>query len=177
MDDIRAILLRILFGTKKDSDKNGQRYWNLRWAMKLKVDQIEPPFFERVASEVKIILEEHDCRDVLEIGCGANVPLRSLECATHLDFSFQALSRSKLPSFIFADITKRIPVPDKTFDACFSSACLMHISEDLLPNACAEIKRVTKKLIILNEAEGRNLGKRFDGLSVVLASKEAIGDS
>lgn len=168
--DIRALLLRTLFGTKKDTDKQGQKYWNLRWAMKLKADQIDVSYFDKVASEVKAVLEQHDCGNVLEIGCGTTVPLRSLKCATHSDFSIEALIRANLPSFILADITKHIPVPDKTFDATFSHACLMHIPDDLLPNACAEIKRVTKKLIILHEGgPDRDLKSRFDGIEVVLS--------
>ena len=170
MDDVKAVMLRTLFRTKKDNDKHGQKYWNLRWAMKLRADQIEGSYFERVASEVKTILEEHDCANVLEIGCGTTVPLRSLKCATHSDFSIGALKRANLASFIFADITKHIPVPDKTFDATFSHACLMHIPDNLLPDACAELRRVTKKLIILHEGgPDRELKSYFDGLEVVMS--------
>jgi SAM-dependent methyltransferase len=164
MPNYREGLLRVLFRAKKDTDKDSAAYWNARWFLNIEHDRLPPDIQRQVVMTVRKLLRKHGCANVLEIGCGAHVPLRSLRHATHLDYSLVALRKSKLDSFIYADITKRIPVPDKTFDAVFSSCCLMHIPDESLPSACAEIERVTKKLVILNEGGDRNLSGYFEGL-------------
>lgn len=155
--DLRTLMLRVLYRPEKDTEKNTPRYWNTRWTLNLQADRAEIELLPCVKETV----ERNDCKTVLEVGCGAYVPLRKLPHCTHLDFSLNALKRSGLDSFIFADITKGIPVPDDTFDASFSSACLMHIPDELIAKACYEIARVTKRLIILNEGSARDLSKYF----------------
>jgi SAM-dependent methyltransferase len=164
VETARELVLRALFRTKKDTDKNSRLYWNTRWLLNLQHDRLTSTVRSQLFSVVKELLSQHSCENVLEVGCGAIVPLRDLGDATHLDFSLKALKRSKLDSFICADITKRIPVPDKTFDATFSSCCLMHVPDESIALACAELKRVTKKLIILNEGSDRDLAGYFGGL-------------
>jgi SAM-dependent methyltransferase len=161
---MKTLLLRLLFRTPADTDKNSQSYWNTRWSLNLRGDGIDWRDSERrkkITTTAGQILEEHGCESVLEIGCGVYVPLRGIANATHLDFSMKALIKSRLDSFICADITKRIPVPDKTFDATYSGCCLMHIPDETLPLACAEIERVTKKVVILAEGGERDLKKHF----------------
>jgi len=155
--DFRTLMLRALYRPAKDTEKNTSRYWNTRWTLALRADRVEVELLPCVEEA----MERNDCETVLEVGCGAHVPLRKLPRCTHLDFSMNALKRSGLDSFIFADITKGIPVPDNTFDASFSSACLMHIPDELIAKACYEIARVTKTLIILNEGKTRDLAKYF----------------
>jgi len=164
-ESVRVALLRVMFRAKTDPDKNTRFYWNTRWFLNLKPDRYSAAARAEVVSVVKKLLRKHDCENVIEIGCGAHVPLRGIRSATHLDYSLVALKRSKLDSFICADVTNRIPVPDKTFDAAFSSGCLIHIPDESLPAACAEIERVTKKLVILNEGGDRELTKYFEGLA------------
>ena len=164
METIRELILQAVFRPKADTDKNSQRYWNTRWRLNLQHDRLTNDIRSRIRSEVEQSMVRHGCKNVLEVGCGKIVPLRELSNATHLDFSLKALKHSKLDSFIYADITNRIPVPDKTFDATFSSSCLIHIPNESIKQACVEISRVTKKVIILNEGNQRDLAQYFDGL-------------
>lgn len=163
---LKILALRTLFKTEKDTDKNNQTYWNTRWSLNIPQDYILPGRRLEVLNLVQKALDEHGCNNVLEVGCGADVPLRDLECAFHLDYSMAALKRSKLDSFIFADLTKGIPVPDKSFDATFSCCVLMHLPDDMLSLACAEIVRVTKKLVIILEGKNdtRDMPRFFDGV-------------
>ena len=165
-NEIKVLALRLLRGSKKsDSEKNTYDYWNTRWSLKLREDNLDPKKREKIVWIVKNLMNKYDCESVLEVGCGADAPLRDLENAAHLDFSIKALKRSKLSSFIYADITKRIPVPAKTFDASFCSCCLMHLPDQALASACAEVSRVTKKVVILNEGDGRTWAAYFPSLS------------
>lgn len=136
-------------------------YWNTRWTYKLSEDTISPERRAIISKRVHDLMSEHDCESVLEVGCGAH-PL--LDDGTHLDFSLRALELSGLSEFICADVTKCIPVPDKTFDCTFSSCTLMHLPTDIdVSLACFEIERVTKKLIVLNENDSR---PKFERVSV-----------
>jgi len=152
---------------KKNTDKNSSNYWDARWSLHLREDDRNPLAHKGFKERVSRVMNQYDCENVLEIGCGPNPPLIGLPNVTHLDFSFNALKESGLDSFIYADITKHIPVPDKTFDATFSCACLMHLSKESLPLACAEIQRVTKKVLITQEAEETDLKRYFDSIAVV----------
>lgn len=167
IETTRKLILRVLFKPEKDTDKNTRAYWNSRWFLNLRHDRVGPELREKMATSVKGLMARYDCKTVLEVGCGASVPLRGFEGATHLDFSTKALKRSGLTSYICADIIKHIPVPDKAFDATYSSNCLIHVPDDKIQAACDEIGRVTRRLVILNEGDTRNLESYFkDGLTV-----------
>ena len=164
LEIIRELILRCSFTTETDTDKNSPEYWNTRWRLKLQHDKLTTEIRSEILSKVRESMARNGCTSILEVGCGAIVPLRELSNATHLDFSLKALQHSGLDSFVYADITKRIPVPEKTFDATFSSSCMMHIPDERIERTCAEIRRVTKKLVILNEGNQRDLAQYFDGL-------------
>lgn len=164
---LREYILRSIFRTQKDTDKDSKAYWNARWFINLKHDRILPESRAQLVYEVEKLMAQYDCMTILELGCGAEVPLRQMQHAAHLDYSLEALRRSRLDAFIYADVTKNIPLPDKSFDASFSSNLLLHIKDENVVKACAEISRVTKKLVILNESDKRDLEGEFVGLMVV----------
>ncbi len=93
--------------------------------------------------KVRKVMELNGCRNVLEIGCGQEA-LRGLPGWTGLDFS------RNIKADIYADITERIPLPDKTFDCVFSSGVLMHITPEKVKKAASEMARIGK-LVILDE--------------------------
>jgi ubiquinone/menaquinone biosynthesis C-methylase UbiE len=95
-------------------------------------------------------MARHKCTNVLEIGCGRG-ELRELPGYLGLDFSLAILRRSGLQDFLYADITHRIPLPDKVFDAVLSRYVLLHIPFDKIELAVKEMSRVAKKCVILYE--------------------------
>ena len=130
--------------------KDPKRYWDKRW--KIRLDEKEDgEYYQRLFAGISRILEDNGCDNVLEIGCG-QARFRELPGYLGVDFSLEALRRNKLEAFLYADITKGIPLPDKCFDAAMSTAVLMHIPEGRIKKATSEISRVTKKCIILMES-------------------------
>lgn len=122
-----------------------QAYWDRRWALNL---QQIPTDYTKIASRVHRIMQKHKCGSVLEIGCG-KFPLRTLPGYIGLDFSTVALADSGLREYIVADITERIPLPDRSVDAVYCGAVLLHIPPDKIGAAVAEIGRVASGCVIL----------------------------
>ena len=96
------------------------------------------------------LMEDYDCKSILEVGCG-KAKIRNLPGYCGLDFSIKALQRSGLKEFILADITKRIPLPDKTFDVVSCGYVLLHIHPDKIEKAIIEMCRVAKKMVLICE--------------------------
>jgi ubiquinone/menaquinone biosynthesis C-methylase UbiE len=95
-------------------------------------------------------MKKLDCNNILEIGCGKG-EFRTLPNYTPLDFSKSVLNKYGLEGYVYADITNKIPLPDKTFDCAMTRYVLMHIPTDKIENAVKEISRVTKKAFITTE--------------------------
>jgi len=144
-DILKHIYLKYIVGY---DDPN--RYWDKRWDLALKTEVWREGKAARYQSVITEIMKNHDCKNILEIGCG-QANLRSLKGYTGLDFSIGALKPSGLKEFIYADISNHIPLPDKTFDAALSIMVLLHIPPNKIDNAIKEISRITKRAIILNE--------------------------
>jgi SAM-dependent methyltransferase len=98
---------------------------------------------------------------LLEAGCGSAVA--SAELATTgrkihlLDFSRQVLDRgadlfhrSQLdaPSLTLADLTKPLPLPDRSVDVVWSSGVLEHWSDEELTPIVREMKRICRRAVI-----------------------------
>jgi len=134
----RKVMLRRVVGYG-----NEQRYWEWRYAH----GRIErnPNYRTEMEDKVRKVMLEKGCKNILEIGCGQEA-LSGLPGYCGLDFS------RNIPADIHADITKRIPLPDKTFDCVFSSGVLMHIPPENIEKAVAEMSRVGK-LVILDEPQ------------------------
>ena len=124
-----------------------RRYWDKRWGMRLIPGRTD---YTNTFAEVQRLMDAHECENILEIGCG-RYPLSALPGYMGLDFSIVALKDSGLRSYICADITDRIPLPDKSADAVYLGAVLLHVPYDKIARATAEIARVAKKCVILDE--------------------------
>ena len=132
--------------------RDPQAYWNRRWGVSLWRDHgpRTDTDYAAILSHVRTIMATHECDSVLEIGCGKN-PMRELPGYIPLDFSAVALRASGLKSYICADITDGIPLPDKSVDAVYCRGVLLHISNDRIGKAVREISRVARKCVILGE--------------------------
>lgn len=139
---------------------NALGYWNFRWKHYLNMTSA-CGFRSKFLSDVSSIIAKEKCESVFEIGCG-EAWLRSLPRYLGMDFSFEALKRSGLSSFLFGDLQQPIPLPDKTFDAVISVTVLIHIPEDKVEHVIIELSRIAKKAIVLYEPQGGDNYHCFD---------------
>lgn len=137
------------------SYRRPQKYWDFRWKHNLKVET-EKEGRRNYVKAVANLMKQHECSNILEVGCG-EAYLRDLPNYLGLDFSLEALRKSGLEHFLYADITRKIPLPSKSQDAVLSRAVLMHIPPNKIGVAVKEMCRVAKKVIILFEFYGLNI--------------------
>lgn len=138
---VRKFLLRRVVGYS-----NERRYWESRWGWG-KIPR-NPDYRANMEAKVRQVMLEHGCKNILEIGCG-HERLDGLPKWCGLDFS------RNIECPIHADITERIPLPDKCFDAVFTSGVLQHIRPEKVEKAASEMARVAK-LVILDEPHTQN---------------------
>ena len=129
---------------------NPENYWNKRWQINCEVEKGSEKRRKQRFSTIKNLMQKNECENILEVGCG-KARFRELPGYLGLDFSLEALKKSGLQNFVHADITKKIPLPDKNMDAVLSMWVLLHVPFDKIECAVAEISRVTKKLVVLYE--------------------------
>ena len=152
LDFLKRVFLKYVIGYSRP-----QRYWDFRWKHDLKVET-EKEGRQDYLKAVADIMQRFDCSNILEVGCG-EAYLRELPNYLGLDFSLEALRKSGLQHFVYADITRKIPLPDKSQDAVLSRAVLMHVPFNKIDVEVKEICRVAKKVIILFEAYSLNIHK------------------
>ena len=175
---IRFFLKRLFL--KMLGYKNAHKYWQVHWRLSPYSSKLSLETDRKILEFVRMVMNEYECGNIIDIGCG-RAYCRELPGYLGIDFSMEGLKRSELPEFLFADITRRIPLPDKIFDAALVSAVLIHIPNEKIEKAFSEISRVVKKVIILNEpAYGMGDLKRkshvFSHNLVELFSKHFSGD-
>jgi ubiquinone/menaquinone biosynthesis C-methylase UbiE len=130
--------------------ENPHKYWDTNYKLSF-TERWTKEETEHWFNEISLTMQKYDCENVLEIGCGDEPHLKDLKGYVGSDFSLTALKKSKLQEFILCDVTKHIPVPDKSFDALLSMAVLLHVPTKDIDFAIKEISRVTKKLVMLSE--------------------------
>jgi SAM-dependent methyltransferase len=142
---IKRVFLKYVTGYR-----NEQKYWDSRWKLGLKDDEWTEDNRQKMIKLLENLMAKNQCKTFLDVGCGKAV-LRDLPGYVGLDFSLESIKRSGLKEAVFADITNRIPLPDKSFDAVFTRTVLLHIPPDKIERAVSEVCRVTKKCLILHE--------------------------
>jgi len=142
---VKRIFLKYVVGYGSE-----QRYWNSRWKIGLKDEGWSNDFRKTMIERLEDLMEEHHCETFLDVGCG-NAQLRDMHGYVGLDFSLEGIKKSGLREAVFADITNRIPLPDKSFDTVFTRTVLLHIPPSKIDKAISEICRVTKNCLILIE--------------------------
>lgn len=130
-----------------------KKYWNKRWSFELTAEKRSSQRGLELYNTIRELMDEYHCNNILEVGCGQAV-LRELPNYLGLDFSLEVLKQSGLKQLIYADITKRIPLPTNSQDAVLSRFVLLHIPYSKIDRAVAEICRVASKLIIVEEPYG-----------------------
>jgi len=129
---------------------NSRRYWNLRWRMGYDVEKGLEIYRKPWETQIAQLMREHKCESILDVGCG-KAWLRNLPGYLGSDISLEVLQQNRLTSFLVADATEKLPLPSKSFDASVSCCFLMHQPLGKVLVATSEMKRVTKKLVVLKE--------------------------
>jgi len=152
--------LRLAVQTMK-FNKNAAEYWDLKWRFDMKSNDEPLKVLSGLGNRKSVILSYmklHNCVNVLEVGCGTAF-LRSLPNYVGLDISKKLFKRNDLKNAVCADITKAIPFKNETFDLVITGAVLVHIPYSHIDFVSNEIRRVAKKLIILQEPPYDNENK------------------
>jgi SAM-dependent methyltransferase len=129
---------------------NEQNYWDSRWNLGLQAEVRSGEKLKLTMAAIEKIMQDNKYDSFLDIGCG-KAELRNLPGYVGLDFSFKGLKKSGLKEAIYADITNKIPLPDKSFDVVFTSVVLLHIPPNKIDKAISNLCRVAKKCLVLME--------------------------
>lgn len=142
----KGVILSLVTNYGKDSRK----YWDLRWRLGYDVEKGLEKYRDKWEKQIVQFMQENKCESFLDVGCG-KAWLRNLKGYLGLDTSTEVLKQNGLDNFLVADATQKIPLPSKSFDACGSFCFLMHQFPEKVSVATSEMKRVTRKLIVLKE--------------------------
>jgi SAM-dependent methyltransferase len=102
----------------------------------------------------------NDVVSVIDIGCGNGVITNELAGkydVTGVDRSRRALESLKTKSVCAS--SDAIPLPDLSFDLVFSSEMLEHLDNQTLSASIDEMKRLSKKYILITVPNAENLNK------------------
>lgn len=122
----------------------------------------------RDKSEFDFIVEtikQHNIKSVLEIGCGAGIIYEFLkQNCTALKYDGYDIAEKQIELFevfhtkkVKTDLSK---IKSKSYDLVFTHSVLMHIEFEHVKELFAEMKRIAKKVILLNEFS--TLGEPFN---------------
>jgi SAM-dependent methyltransferase len=115
-----------------------------------------------IADKIQIIFEliPDDVERILDVGCGngaiTNILAENYD-VTGVDRSKEALKFVKTKK-IQASADK-IPLPDNQFDLVFSSELLEHLEAETLGKTVGEIRRLTKKYLLISVPNDENPDK------------------
>lgn len=143
---LKGVLLTLV--TRHGS--NSKRYWNLRWRLGYDVEKGLQKYREHWESQIAKLMQEQNCESILDFGCG-KAWLRNLPGYLGSDVSLEVFRQNRLTSFLVADAAQKLPLPSKSFDVSTSFCFLMHQPPEKVLVAVSEMKRITKKLIVLKE--------------------------
>lgn len=143
---LKGVLLTLVTRFGGDS----RRYWNLRWRLGYDVEKGLDIYRKPWEKQIQNLMQELDCKSILDVGCG-KAWLRDLPSYLGVDISTEVFQQNKLDGGLVADATQHLPLPSKSFDAVVSCCFLMHQSPEKVLVATSEMKRVTKRLVVLKE--------------------------
>jgi len=98
-------------------------------------------------------LREGGARDILELGCGTGHDAARLAgegyLVTAIDVSGEAIGRARarfgpVARFLVADMTRRLPFPDRGFDAVMSNVALHMFPDGVTRAVFAEVGRLVR---------------------------------
>ena len=117
-----------------------------------------------VTGKIRLISEmiPGDVITIIDIGCGNGVITNALNKkykTLGVDQSEEALRYLEGPKLISS--AEKINVEDSSYDLVLSSELLEHLTEEILQSAVKEIKRISKKYILITVPNSENLDQNL----------------
>lgn len=140
--------------------KDINQYFNFHWQHR-GGKTAEDPY---IAPKIEIILGmiPHDVTTIMDIGCGdgaiTNVLAKKYK-AIGVDYSIEALKH--LTTSAICSNADSLSLRDECADLALSSEMLEHLPDEVFVKALCEIKRVSKKYILITVPNGEKLRKRY----------------
>ena len=121
-------------------------YYNLEdiWKQEITLGQVN------TINQIIELLEELDVKSILDVGCGNGFLINSLPSdikVVGMDISEEALKYVKR-EYVTGSI-EDIPFEDNSFDLVVCSDVIEHLYEDVLIKGIDELKRVSKKYLLM----------------------------
>lgn len=134
---------------------NAQFYENHDWST---IDN------KSISLKIKHILafSPKDVNSIIDIGCGNGIITNALQetfDVTGVDRSHKALENLKTKKILAS--AESIPVDDNSFEIVLSSELLEHLEDEIFYKAIDEMKRISKKYILLSVPNRENLDKNL----------------
>lgn len=109
--------------------------------------------FYGAAMAAYAIAKKVKAKSILDVGCGRGFVVRHLRKlsmkAEGCEYGTEAVKHSVCDS-VWGDLTGKLPYKDNEFDMATSLGVLSHLPEEYIPNALAELSRVSAKALWTN---------------------------
>jgi len=137
-----------------------KRYYDFHWQQ---TGGEEHPY---IAEKTKIILDivPQDVRTIIDIGCGDGAITNALSESYPVvggDISQEGLKNLSAKAQPTVSSTDYLPFKDECADLVLSSELLEHLPEDVFVKAIPEIKRISRKYILITVPNNEKLRKRY----------------
>jgi ubiquinone/menaquinone biosynthesis C-methylase UbiE len=135
--------------------------YDFHWREKAKL-----PEDPNVAQKAKIFLEiiPDECVTIADIGCGngaiTNVLAEKFNVGG-IDVSRVALKCLSTKASPIVGSADRLPIRDKSADVVLSSELLEHLTNELFLKAVSEIKRTSKRYVLISVPNNEKLRRRY----------------
>jgi ubiquinone/menaquinone biosynthesis C-methylase UbiE len=119
-----------------------------------------------IAEKTKVILDiiPKECATIVDVGCGdgaiTNV-LAEKHKVIGLDLSKVALKHLSAKTSPITGSADYLPFKDKSIDMVLSSELLEHLPNEVLTRAISEIKRISKKYVLISVPNKEKLRRRY----------------
>lgn len=144
---------------------NYRRYYDFQWQQ---TGGKEHPY---IAEKTKIFLDiiPHDVSTIIDVGCGDGA-ISNVFAPKHtvigVDISQEGLKNLSAEALPVLSTVDYLPFKNNCADLALCSELLEHLPKDILMQAITEIKRISKRYILISVPNKENLRKRYTKCNV-----------
>ena len=125
-----------------------------------------PEVANHIVAKARIILDiiPQECRIIADIGCGQGAITNVLAeryALIGVDISQEGLKHLSPETSPILASAGSIPLRDQSVDLVLSSELLEHLPDEVFLKAVSEIKRISRKYILITVPDKENLRKRY----------------